>query len=71
MVAVNEPVSSTPSRSSVLNPGNVNVNLVDPGPKIFDAVLSAAVGDAVRTFSISAGLLASTVTPGRTAPRYP
>ena len=27
MVAVNEPVSSTPSRSNVLNPGNVNETL--------------------------------------------
>ena len=44
MVAANEPVSSTPSRLTVVNPGSVNATVYVPGQQIDDAVLPGAVG---------------------------
>src|SRR5207249_8590996 len=67
-VAVNDPCSSMPSRLSVLNPGSANVTLYVPGRRstTLNWPLPSVTTD--RTLSINAGLAASTVTPGRTAP---
>ena len=43
--AMNDPVSSIPSRFTVLKPVSVKVTDVGAGQQIDDAVLSAAVGD--------------------------
>ena len=69
IVAVNDPVSSTPSRLTVLNPFKEKVTVYVAGAQIDDAVLAAAVGHGRRVFSINASLDASTVTPGSTAPK--
>ena len=44
IVAVNAPVSSTPSRLKVLKPGSVNVTVYVPGRRSTMRVLPAAVG---------------------------
>ena len=44
-VAVNEPVSSMPSRLTVLKPVSVNVTVYVPAQQVDDAVLAGAVGD--------------------------
>ena len=67
-VAVNEPVSSMPSRRNVLNPDSENVTAYVPGRRFSMRYCPVPSVTAVRTFSISAGLVASTVTPGSTAP---
>ena len=66
--AVNPVVSSMPSRLMTLNPASVNVTVYTPGLRstILYWPLSSVI--AARARSISAGLLASTVTPGSTAP---
>src|SRR5205814_10706596 len=56
------------SRRCVEKPANVNVTVYVPGGSstiLYSPVPSVT---AVRTFSINAGLLASTVTPGSNAP---
>src|SRR5262249_32076240 len=60
--------SSRPSRLNVLKPGSVNVTEYVPGRSsvIRYSPFSSVIVE--RTFSISAGLAASTVTPGSTAP---
>jgi hypothetical protein len=68
MFAVNDAVSSTPSRRTVLKPCSANVTVYDPGTRLMILYWPAASVTAVRTFSISDGLAASTVTPGSTAP---
>ena len=69
IVAVNEPVSSMPSRLTRAEAGQRERHGVGAGPQVDDAVLAGAVGHGgLRAFSISAGLDASTVTPGSTAP---
>src|SRR5262245_14673261 len=66
--ATNVPNSSIPSRRTLLKPERVNVTTYDPGRRfsILYWPLPSVVAD--RVFSMSAGLDASTVTPGRTAP---
>ena len=66
--AVNPVVSSMPSRLMMLKPANVNVTVYRPGLRstILYWPLSSVI--AVRVRSIRAGLLASTATPGSTAP---
>ena len=44
-VAVNDVGSSTPFRSNVENPGNMNVTLYVPGTQVNDPVHALAVGD--------------------------
>ncbi len=67
-VAANDPASSTPSRFSVENPDSENVTAYTPPRSCSILYWPAPSVTAERTFSISAGLEASTVTPGRTAP---
>src|SRR6266850_5532414 len=67
-VAVNDPVNSIPSRRTVLNPGSVNVTVYVPGRKSTIRYWPEPSVTTDRTFSIRAGLAASTVTPGTTAP---
>src|SRR5215467_4924101 len=68
MVAMNEPVSSMPSRLTVLKPVNVNVTAYVPGRKSTMRYWPEPSDTAERVFSMRAGLATSTVTPGRTAP---
>jgi hypothetical protein len=65
---VPEPASSTPSRLTTLKPVRLNVTLYVPGRRstILYWPLVSVVTE--RTFSMSEGLAASTVTPGSTAP---
>ena len=66
--ATNDPVNSTPSRLTVLNPGRVNVTEYVPGRRSMMRYSPEPSVVADRVFSISTGLAASTVTPGNTAP---
>src|SRR2546427_3362143 len=66
--AVNPAVSSTPSRLTVLKPPSVNVTVYVPGRNSTIWYRPCPSVTALRTFSIRAGLAASTVTPGSTAP---
>ena len=68
MVAVNDPVNSTPSRLTMLKPVSVKVMVYEPGRRSTIWYWPAPSVTAERTFSISTGLAASTVTPGSTAP---
>ena len=67
-VAVNVAGSSIPSRLTVEKPGSVKVTVYVPGRRSTILYWPCASVVTVRTRSISAGLLASTVTPGITAP---
>src|SRR5678816_806950 len=67
-VLVNVPVSSIPSRLTVLSPVNVNVTEYTPGRRSTMRYWPEPSVTALRTFSMSAGLAASTTTPGSTAP---
>ena len=67
-VTVPDPLNSMPVRTTVLNPGSVNVSLYVPGRKSTMRYCPVPSVTTERTFSMSAGLAASTVTPGRTAP---
>src|SRR5262245_32752207 len=62
------PLTSTLSRLTVTNPGRVKVTTYVPGRRSSIRYRPAPSVAVVRTFSISAGLEASTVTPGSTAP---
>ena len=66
--ALNEPVSSMPSRRTALKPASVNVTVYVPARRSTMRYWPAPSVTAVRAFSIRTGLVASTVTPGRTAP---
>src|SRR5262245_22777793 len=66
--AVNEVVSSIPSRLTVAKPVRLKVTEYVPGRSSTIRYVPALSVVTVRTFSIRAGLAASTVTPGRTAP---
>ena len=68
IVALNEPVRTTPSRFTVLNPCSENVTVYVPGLSGSMRYWPAPSVTTVRTFSMSTGLAASTVTPGSTAP---
>ena len=67
-VAANEPVSSIPSRWITVNPVSLNVTVYVPGRRSTIWYWPVPSVTTARTFSIRAGLDASTVTPGRTAP---
>ena len=68
MVSVAVPLSSMPSRLTMLKPVNVNVSEYVPGFRPVMRYWPALSVTAVRTFSMRAGLDASTVTPGSTPP---
>src|SRR5688572_25117807 len=68
MVAVKDPSRATPSRLTVEKPDSENVTVYDPARRSTIRYCPLPSVVAVRTFSISAGLDASTVTPGSTAP---
>jgi hypothetical protein len=63
MAAVNDPSSATPSRLTVENPDSENVTVYVPARKSTMRYWPLPSVVAVLTFSISAGLAASTVTP--------
>ena len=63
------PVSSTPSRLNVEKPASVKVTVYAPGRRSGMEYRPLASVVVVRTFSIKAGLAASTVTPGSTRTR--
>jgi hypothetical protein len=65
---VKVPVNSIPSRLTVLNPGSANVTVYVPGGSSSMRYWPVPPLTTDRTFSMSAGLEASTVTPGSTAP---
>src|SRR6187431_2409885 len=67
-VAVNDDVSSRLSRRTVLKPASVKTTVYGPGTRLTILYWPAPSVTAVRTFSIRAGLAASTETPGMTAP---
>src|SRR5678815_5308838 len=67
-VAVNEAGRSSPSRRMVLNPWRANVTAYTPGRRSTIRYCPCPSVVAERTRSISAGLEASTVTPGSTPP---
>ncbi len=67
-VAVNDPVSSIPSRLTVPKPVRAKETLYTPALRSTMRYWPVPSVTAVRTFSMSSGLDASTVTPGRTAP---
>src|SRR5262245_1994496 len=67
-VSTNEPVNSIPSCFTVLNPGRLNVTEYTPGRRSTIRYWPALSVTTVRNFSMSAGLVASTVTPGSTPP---
>ena len=67
-VAVKPDVSSMPITLETVEAGERKGDRVGAGPQIDNVETALAVGDDVRTLSISAGLAASTVTPGSTAP---
>ncbi len=62
------PDINTSSRLKVENPASVNVTRYMPGCRLSMRYCPVASVVAVRIFSISTGLEASTVTPGSTAP---
>ncbi len=66
--ATNPAEISTPSRRTEVKPVSVKVTVYTPGRSCCTENWPALSLTAVRVFSISAGLAASTVTPGRTAP---
>ena len=67
-VAVNDPVSSMPSRFTDEKPVSVNVTEYVPGRRSTMRYWPEPSVTAVRVFSIRTGLATSTVTPGSTAP---
>ena len=68
IVAVKDPSRVTPSRLTVVNPGSVKVIAYSPDRRSTIRYWPPLSVVAARVFSISAGLDASTVTPGSTAP---
>ena len=68
MVSTAVPIISMPSRLIVLKPGSVNVSEYVPGFRSMTRYWPVPSVTTERTFSINAGLAASTVTPGNTAP---
>src|SRR5689334_23420874 len=63
-----DPLTMTPSRLTVAKPGSEKVSVYVPGLRSSIRYRPAPSVTVVRTFSINAGLAASTVTPGSTAP---
>ena len=68
IVSVIEPVSSMPSRWTVVKPGSVTFTAYVPGRRSTMRYWPDVSVVAERTLSMSTGLEASTVTPGRIAP---
>src|SRR6266511_2786888 len=68
IVAVNDATSSIPSRRTGPKPESVNVTAYTPGRRSTILYWPFPSVPSVFVFSINAGLLASTVTPGRTPP---
>src|SRR5436190_18689512 len=68
IVATNAPLSSMPSRLTVLKPVSVNATEYVPGRRSTIRYWPVPSETAERVFSMRAGLATSTVTPGRTAP---
>jgi hypothetical protein len=68
IVATNAPDSSIPSRLTVEKPGSEKVTSYVPGLRSTIRYWPVPSVTTVRTRSIKAGLVASTVTPGSTAP---
>src|SRR5262245_60418438 len=68
MVVTPAPVSSMPSCLTVANPDRVNVTTYVPGFRSTIRYWPVPSVTTVRDFSMSAGLDASTLTPGRIAP---
>ena len=60
--------TSTPSRRMLLKPVSEKVTVYWPGGRLMMRYCPDPSVATARTFSISTGLAASTVTPGRTAP---
>src|SRR2546422_1200765 len=67
-VAVNDEFNSRSSRLTALKPTRMKVTEYVPGTRLRILYWPDSSVTTVRTFSISAGLAASTVTPGITAP---
>ncbi len=67
-VATNVAVNWIPSRRTAVNPGSENVTAYVPGRRSTMRYWPVPSVTTVRLCSIRAGLVASTVTPGRTAP---
>ncbi len=67
-VAVNDPIRSTPSRWDGRQPASVNRTSYTPGRRFSMRYRPWPSVTVERVFSMSAGLLASTMTPGTTAP---
>src|SRR5262245_47667677 len=68
IVVTPAPVSTTPSRLTVENPDSVKVTVYVPGLRSTIRYWPVPSVTTVRDFSMSAGLDASTLTPGRIAP---
>src|SRR4051812_13980675 len=68
IVKTPSPETTMPSRFTVLKPCRLNVTEYAPGNRSTSRYCPVPSVIAVRVFSMSAGLAASTVTPGRTAP---
>ncbi len=66
--AMNEPVSSMPSRFTVVKPGSENVTEYVPGRRSSMRYSPEPSVTVERVFSMRTGLDVSTVTPGSTAP---
>ena len=63
-----DPETVTSSRCTVVNPPSENFTTYVPGGRVTMRYWPVPSVTTVRTFSVNAGLEASTVTPGRTAP---
>src|SRR5688500_5565601 len=63
-----EPDTVTSSRGTLLNPASENFTAYAAGGRVTMRYWPVSSVTTVRTFSVNAGLAASTVTPGRTAP---
>ena len=68
IVAVKSVVSTMPSRFTVPKPASANVTVYVPGLRLTILYWPVPSVTATRVFSISAGLDASTVTPGMICP---
>src|SRR5699024_8858584 len=68
IVVVNDPANCTPDLLNVLKPVRLNVTVYAPGRRSTILYTPSPSVATERTFSMSAGLAASTVTPGKIAP---
>ena len=70
IVSVVVPLSSMPSRLTTLKPVSLNVSEYVPGLRLVIRYCPESSVTPTRTFSMRAGLEASTVTPGSTPPDW-